>query len=58
MCWLFARGGSYDAPFPLTSWSRTEEQALVSDGEQGYLVGVMTVPVLDSSAGIERVENA
>jgi hypothetical protein len=44
MLCLFARGGGYDAPFPFDCLVSTEEKALLSDGEQGYLVGIMTVP--------------
>ncbi len=55
---VFARGGSYDAPFPFDCSVSNEEKALSSDGEQGHLVGIVTVPVLGSIAGIERVDNA
>ena len=58
MRWLFARGGSYNAPFPFDCLVSKEEKALVSDGEQSHLVGIVTVPVLGSIAGIERIEYA
>ncbi|HKV01312.1 MAG TPA: hypothetical protein VJQ26_04255, partial [Ktedonobacteraceae bacterium] len=36
----------------------TEEKALSSDGERGYLVEIVVVPVLSSVAGVERIQNA
>jgi hypothetical protein len=55
---LFARGGDCDAPLPFDCLLSKEEKALSSDGEQGYLVGIVVVPVLSSVAGVERVQNA
>lgn len=44
-------------PLPLDYLVSKEEQALSSDGERDYLVGIGAVPVLSSVAGIERVQN-
>ncbi len=54
----FARGGGCDAPLPFDCLVSKEEKALSSDGERGYLVGIVVVPVLSSVAGVERVQNA
>ena len=54
----FARGGGCDAPLPFDCLVSKEVKALSSDGERGYLVGIVVVPVLSSVAGVERVQNA
>ena len=54
---LFAQAGGCDAPLPLDYLVSKEEQALSSDGERDYFVGIGAVPVLSSVAGIERVQN-
>src|SRR5260370_8151092 len=35
-----------------------KEEMLLLNGEQGYSVGIVLVPVLDTVAGIERIQNA
>src|SRR5258708_29795258 len=54
---LFAQGGGCDAPLSFDYLVSKEEQALSSDGERDYLVGIVAVPVLSSVAGVERVQN-
>lgn len=54
---VFARGGGFDAPLLFDCPVSKGEQVLLSDGEWGYLMGIVAVPVLSSVASVERVQH-